>query len=467
MNFTQFLLILKARSRIILITFGLTVLTTLVVSLLLPKSYTATTSLVLNYKGMDPVTGLILPAQLMPGYMATQIDIITSRNVAIKVVDQLKFAESASAQEQFNKATKGRGDIRTWFADLLLKKLDVKPSRESSVIEISFSGADPEFAAAVTNAFANAYLQTNIQLKVEPAQKAANFLGEQTKALRANLEAAQARISKYQQQKGLTSAIGNLDVESARLNDLSTQLVLAQSQAYESTSRQQRTHGNAEESPDVAANPVVQSLKIDISRAESKFSELSQHVGSSHPQYQAAQAELEKLKSQLLEETRKVTSSIGGAAHIDQQHEAELRAALAAQKSRVLELNLSRDELSVLQRDVENAQRAMDTASQRFTQTTLEGNANQTDIAVLNPATAPQGPTSPNILYNTLLSIFFGTMLGVGFGLLAEMMNRRVRSLDDISDLLEVPVFAIIQGKPSRNGGKRFIGLSRRLLKAA
>jgi succinoglycan biosynthesis transport protein ExoP len=65
------------------------------------------------------------------------------------------------------------------------------------------------------------------------------------------------------------------------------------------------------------------------------------------------------------------------------------------------------------------------------------------------------------------LSIFFGTMLGVGFGLLVEMMNRRVRSLDDLSDLLEVPVFAIIQGKPPGNGGKRFIGLSRRLLKAA
>jgi uncharacterized protein involved in exopolysaccharide biosynthesis len=89
MNFTQLLLILKARSKIILIAFGLTVLTTLIVSLLLPKSYTATTSLVLNYKGMDPVTGLALPAQLMPGYMATQVDIITSRNVAIKVVDQL------------------------------------------------------------------------------------------------------------------------------------------------------------------------------------------------------------------------------------------------------------------------------------------------------------------------------------------------------------------------------------------
>lgn len=467
MNFTQFLLILKARFWIILITISVIVLTTLIVNLLLPKTYTATTSLVLNYKGMDPVTGVVLPAQLMPGYMSTQIDIITSRNVAIKVVDQLKFAENSAALAQFNKATKGRGDVRIWFADRLLYGLDVKPSRESSVIEISFSGADPDFSATVANSFANAYIQTGVLLKVEPAQKAANFLGEQTKALRANLEAAQTKLSKYQQEKGLTSVMGNLDVESARLNDLSSQLVIAQSQAYEATSRLQSTRGNSEASPDVAANSVVMNLKIEISRVESKLSELSQRVGSNHPQYLASKAELDKLRGSLQQETHNVSSSVGGTARIYQQREAELRAALAAQKARVLQLNLSRNELSVLQRDVENAQHAMDAASQRFTQATIEGNANQTDVAILNPATAPQSPASPKILLNILLSIFLGALLGVGFGLLAEMLDRRVRSRDDLIDMLEVPVFAIINGKPSASRTKRLPKLSRRLLKAA
>ena len=221
MNFTQFILILKAQAKIILIVLGLVLLATLAINLIMPKIYKATASLVLNYKGVDPVTGLTLPAQLMPGYMATQIDIITSRNVAIKVVEQLKFTQSPAAQQQFQEATGGKGDIRAWFADKLLAGLEAKPSRESSVIEISFSGTDPEFAAAVTNAFADAYQQTNIQLKAEPSQKAAEFLGEKTKGLRAKLEAAQSELSKYQQEKGLTSIMGSLDVESARLNDLS------------------------------------------------------------------------------------------------------------------------------------------------------------------------------------------------------------------------------------------------------
>ena len=461
MNFTQFILILKARAKIILITLGLVLLATLAINLIMPKIYKATASLVLNYKGVDPVTGLTLPAQLMPGYMATQIDIITSRNVAIKVVEQLKFTQSPAAQQQFQEATGGKGDIRAWFADKLLAGLEAKPSRESSVIEISFSGTDPEFAAAVTNAFADAYQQTNIQLKAEPSQKAAEFLGEKTKGLRAKLEAAQSELSKYQQEKGLTSIMGSLDVESARLNDLSSQLVAAQSQSFDSTSRKQRTSGNGDESPDLAANPIVQQLKIEITRVESKFSELKQRIGPNHPQYQSAEAELNKLKSELLEATRKASMSIGGSAHINAQRESELRAAVAAQKSRVLELNLSRDELSVLQRDVENAQHAVDSASQRLTQATIEGSINQADIAVLNPAIAPQNKTSPRIFFNLILASFLGLLLGVAAGLLAEMRDRRVRSREDISELLQLPVLAMINSKPINNRFKNWTKLSR------
>ena len=448
MNFNQFLLILKARTKIILAVLGLVVLTTLIINLLLPKTYKATSSLVLNYKGVDPVTGLTLPAQLMPGYMATQVDIITSRSVALKVVDNLKFAENSSAQKQFQEATGGKGDMRAFFADKLMGGLDAKPSRESSVIEISFSGTDPDFAATMANAFADAYQETSIQLKGDLSQKASEFLGEKTIALRKNLEEAQARLSKYQQEKGLTSVMGNLDVESARLNDLSSQLVSAQSQSFDSASRQLRTRGDADESPDVAANPVVQNLNIEITRAESKLSELGQRIGASHPHYQQAEAELNKLKSQLQEAKHKAAASIGGSAHINQQRESELRSALTTQKARVLELNLSRDELTVLQRDVENAQRAVDSASQRFTQTALEGSSNQADIAVLSPAIAPLHKSSPRTMFNLILAGFLGTFLGISAGLLTEARDSRVRRREDAVKLLQVPVLATISYKP-------------------
>lgn len=444
MSFSQFLLLLRARRWIFFTTIVLTVSVTLVVSLLLPKTYKATSSLLLNYKGVDPVTGLTMPGQLLPGYMATQVDIITSKNVALRVVDRLRLADSPAVVAQFQEATDGKGTVRDWLADLLLTKLDIVPARESSVVDVSFKGSDPEFAAAVANAFADEYQKISIQLKVEPMKKASHYFNEQTKLLRDNVEVAQSRLSKYQQENGIVSVDNRLDVETNRLNDLSAQLVAAQGQLAEASSRRHMAETGSSESPDVASSPLIQNLKINLGNAESKFAEVSQRLRPNHPQYQSAKAEVEKLRADLAEQLKVTSNSVGNNAAILQQRESSIRAALQAQKEKVLSLNRSRDEMNVLSKDVESAQRAYDAAAQRFSQTNIEGQSDQSDISVLNPAVAPIKPSSPKILLNVVLSMFLGTMLGLGFSVLAEMLNRRVRSETDLSEVLHIPVLGSV-----------------------
>jgi polysaccharide biosynthesis transport protein len=450
MNFHQFFLILRARRWILIATLLLTVGTTMIVSMLLPKTYKASAAVLMNYKGVDPVTGLTMPGQLLPGYIATQIDIISSKNVALRVVDRMKLAESPAVIAQFNDATGGEGTVRDWLADLLLQKVEVQPSRESSVVNISFSGSDPQFVAAVANSFAEEYQRATIQLKSDPMKKATGYFNDQTKQLRDNLEAAQSRLSKYQQDHGIVSVDNRVDVENQRLNDLSAQLVAAQAQAMEATSRQRSAQGNAD-APDVANNPIVQNLKISLATAESRLAEIGQRLGRNHPQYLSARAEADRLRAELGTATRSTSASVGNNASILVQREAALRQALAEQKAKVLELNRTRDEMNVLQKDVESALRAFDVTSQRLAQTRIEGQADQSDVAMLNPAVPPTRPSGPKVMLNTILALFMGTLLGVGFSMLAEMMDRRVRSDGDLSDLLQVPVLGDISWKaPAR-----------------
>jgi len=455
MNVHQFLLILLARKKIILGTLLVTVLLALGWSLAQQKTYTATASVLLNYKGVDPLTGLTMPGQLMPGYMATQMDIIGSKNVALRVVDALGLASSPAVQKQFQEANEGKGSARDWLADLLLKKLQIMPSRESSVVEISFSGADPTFAAAVANAFAEEYQRVSVQLKTEPAKNASNYFNEQTKQLRDNLEAAQARLSKYQQEKGIVSLDNNrVDVELSRLNDLSGQLVVAQTAAMEANSRE-RAAGGAVNSPDVANNALVQNLRVSLASAEAKLAEVGSRFGRNHPQYQSASAEVGKLRAELNTAVGTVSKSVGANADVLRQREAELRSELAAQKTRVLELNRTRDELGPLLKDLEGAQRAYDSATQRFSQTRIEAQSEQSDISVLNPAVAPTGPSGPRVMLNTLASILLGTILGVGLALMLELINRPVRSSGDIKDMLGIPVLGTIAWRaPGARSGR-------------
>ncbi|MEO6148224.1 MAG: chain length determinant protein EpsF [Sulfuriferula sp.] len=445
MSFNQFWIILRARYKLVLAALLITVGTVFVISLSLPKTYMATNTLVLNYKGTDPLTGQAPPAQVMDNYMATQVNIVESENAAMKVVAALKMDQQASAIQQFKAETGGHGDIRNWLGKRLLRNLDVTPVRNSSVLNITYTSTDPVLAATVANAFAAQYQALVVQLTVAPLQQASGFFTQQLKTLQNNLESAQRKLSKYQQNKGIVSVDSRLDVETARLNDLSNQLVTAQGQAMEAGSRQRMAQGNnANESPDVAGNPLIQSLKINLGNAESKFSEISQRLNKNHPQYQAAKAEVDQLRADLNRQIHITSSSVGNNARILQQHESEIRAALAAQKSKVLTLNRSRDDMGILNKEVENAQLAYQAAAQRYSQVQLQGQSTQSDVAILNPATVPTFPSGPKIRFYTMASLILGAMLGLGLALLVEMLDRRVRSADDLTRLLHVPVLGEI-----------------------
>jgi len=470
MNFNQFLLILWARKNILLLTLAITFLTTLSVSLLLPKSYTAAVSVVVDSKSADPLTGMVLPSQLVPGYMATQVDIISSHAVAVRVVDQLHLTDIALVKEQFLEATKGdgSGSIRDWLADNLLENLDVKPSRESSIIQINYAGQEPQFAATLANVFASAYIQTVLELKVDPAKRQNEWFDGQIQNLRKNLEATQEKLSAAQREHGIVAADSNrLDLESARLAEISSQLVAAQAQAYDSQTRlRQMDEATAkkrlDELPDLLGNTLLQSMKADIAKTEAKLAELSERYGKNHPQYQGAAAELDALRAKIVAEINNAKGSVKQTAEIDQHREKELQQALENQKQRIFDLKQQRDALDVLTKEVEYTQHAYDIALQRAGQLHLESQVDQSNIAVLNPAIPPLKPTSPKILLNLILSLFLGTLLGTGFALLAEMLDRRLRTTEDVFDGLGLAVLAEIPGLNNNKQG----WLALRLLKA-
>jgi chain length determinant protein EpsF len=458
MNFTQLILALRARYKIIVLMLVVTVAAAAVISMLLPRTYIASTAVVVNYKGVDAVTGLSSPSQLMPGFLATQVDIVKSRNVALLVVDELKLADSAIVRKQYNDATNGRGTLRDWLANLLMDKVDVIPARESSVLTITFRGVDPKFVAAVANAYAVAYMQFSVQLKTDPVQQASGYITTQTKLLREQYEQAQTKLSKYQQENNIYSADNRVDVETARLNELSSQLVMVQGQNMEAGSRSRQASGNAEASPDVQNSPLVQGLKTNLALAESKFADTAARLAPNHPQYIAAKSEVDKLRALLNEQIRSASSTVGASARISEQREAELRAALTAQKAKVMALNGARDEFNVLSNETENARKAYEMATQRFNQTSLEGQSKQADVAVLTEAQEPGSPATPHTLLNLALAVVVGAILGVGTVLVLELLDQRVRSAGHLSEAFGLPVLGVIEKSrmlPRKKGATR------------
>lgn len=417
---------IRARFRILLFVIGTTVLATALVSLVMPKTYIAKAAVLVDSKDEQVMRNATAEGSLREriAYLQTQVDIINSQNVARKVVDSLDLASRPESREAFAKATDGEGSIEDWLAMSLLRDLKTDTT-QSSIIRIAFPSPDAQFSALVANAFAKAYVATALELRVEPSRQTAAWFDEQIRDLRGNLERAQARLTAYQKEKGLVDE--RYDVESLALSDLASEVVKAQA-------RRSGVIG-----PEMRESSVSQGIRSELMRAESKLQEFSSRLGTRHPSYQRQLAETQRLRGMLRAEGG--PEAPGPTVH-NRRRVAELRGELETQRSRVLELKEYRDQIAVLTRDVDIAQRAYETAMQHSVENRVESRATRTNISVLHAAVPPFKATRPIIMLNIALAGVVGTLLGLCIIYLMEMLDHRVRSRRDLRNESPVPVLA-------------------------
>ncbi len=450
MTLGQFLYALRARWWVALSVLVAIVGVTAVASLLWPKKYSAAASVVIDVKP-DPVS--LYAGMATPAFMSTQVDILNSERVAQRVVRNLKLADNPQIRQQWIEATQGQGSLEAWLADNFQNSMEAKPSRESNVVTITYKAADPKFAAGLANAFVQAYMDVTLDMRVSPAKAYSTFFDTRLKDARETLEQAQGKLSTFQRENSIIATDERVDIETARLTELSSQLVAIQAVSSESGSRQAQAQGaQGDRMQEMLSNPLILGLRTDISRGEAALEQLNSRLGEKHPQVLEAKANLNELRSKLESESRRVLGGVSVSNSINKSREAQIRTELDAQRAKVLKLKAVRDASQVLARDVDNAQRAYDAVQARLTQTSLESQAQQSNVFLLNEASVPLAPSSPRVGLNILLAVFAGTMLGVGAALGLELLFRRVRDPQDLVAVAGVPVLLVL---PDGTKGQR------------
>lgn len=447
---SQLFSILKARWVSAIFVLLLTVAVTLVVSLRIPNSYTATSSVLLDMRPNDPVAGMNFGGGNLT-YMATQADILRSDRVALRVVENLRLGENAAMRQQWMKSEDGKGSYEMWLANLIQSKLDVKPAKESSVIDVNYSNNDPRFAMTLANAYVQAYIDTSVSLRSQSAVQYDKFFDARSKETKERLEEAQSNLAAYLSANSITVTDERFDIETQRLNELSTQLVAIQAATAESRSRTTQARNSSDQIQEVINNPLVAGLRADSSRQEARLKELNARLGDAHPQVIELRANIAELKARIEAEVLRVSGGVSISSNINAQREKEIQSALEAQRAKVIKLKSQRNQINVLQQEVDRLSQQFGQVSARQSQSNLESQNTQTNISVLTKATEPTKPSSPRVVLNTLLSACLGVLLSIGFALLREMADRRVRTLDDLTEAFDLPVLGTLP-RPTRHG---------------
>ncbi len=449
MNAMQFLVLMRLRWWLIALAFIATVAGATYYTSTLPQRFSATTSLLLDFK-TDPLVATLAPSLASPAYLSTQAEIINSDRLAGRVVKQLGMAENPKAVEQWRVATQGRVPLEHYFAELIRLGLVVEPVNASTILAIKYIASDPKFAAAAANAYAKAYIDFSVELKVGPAREFAGFFDERLKTLKIELEAAQAKVSDFQKKKGIVVTAERVDHEASRLTSLETALAGALAESAETVSRNKNS--GTETSIDIQQSSIVQGLKAEIARAETKLNEVSVTFGPNHPTRMQLEAQISELKQQLTSEMRRVSGGTASVNRVAGQKIAELRNMVETQKRNVLSLRNERDEAGVLLKDLETAQRSYDQVAQRRAQLATESMADQATARVLSPAVEPLYHSYPSFRKNVSVAAVLGLALGIAAVLAWEFLDRRVRSEHDMRVGHDVPVLGVMTSRPIKRG---------------
>jgi succinoglycan biosynthesis transport protein ExoP len=461
---------LQARWRSALVAWAVVVAVVAAATLALPARYEATAALVVEMNVTDPMRGqeVFRPAGTTSSYLATQVEVIRSEAVALAALRRLGLHKDQALQDQWREDTEGRGDFESWLAGGLLRNLAVTPSRQANLITVSYTTKDPKFAAAVADAFVQSYMETTLQMRAGPARQFNTFFEDRARSLRQTLDEAKSRLSAYEQKHGLIvgDTQGEHDVEAARLAELTSQLVKLQDEATDATNRRRQAAGSAERMREVRTDPEVMDLTTQLAAREGELAKLKTQFGDRHPAVLEVRQAMSDVRERLTAARQRASTTFDVPVQSNEARIAEVRKSIDQQRTVVMQRRSQRNAAAGLLRDVENAQKAYDAVLQRASETSLEAqNTTQPNISVVRVPTPPAQASSMYMLINLLVACFLAPLLAALYALFREARDRRLRTIDDVTVLLQQPLLLMLPDG-HRQTARRSLEAQRRLVSA-
>lgn len=446
MTLRQFLLALRYRwRRAAAVCIASLVVVLVLAAILMPTRYRASAELLIEEENRDVITGMALPSGGTPNRLITEADVVRSERVVLRALKSMGALDRPDLRKRWQEETGGSGDFNAWLVEALLKTTDVRPTRDSRVLAVAHTGRDPVFAAEFVNAVVKAYIDTAVELRVEPARQYNAFFDDRASQLRARLHEAQQRASEFHRRNGITTMDEKLDVEDARLAELSQQVVGLQARAGEAQRRQNEATASPDRMEEVLKDPSVSALVSALAVQETRHAELSERMGPRHPQVVESQAIISGLRSRLEQAKRRIAASYEGGSKVLSGQLAERSRALEVQRERVLRRKGLRDEARLLQNEVDVAQRAYDSVIDRLNKTMLEKAAPQVNVSILKVASAPPMAATALAPARMFTGVVIGLLLALITVVFTELRDRRLRTAQDVLSSLRQPVLAVLR----------------------
>jgi uncharacterized protein involved in exopolysaccharide biosynthesis len=456
LSLRQITAMLVARRWLIVFMTALVLGLTVVVVMLTPKSWTASTELYVDYKENDPIGGRAFSAMLDESYMQTQIAMLRSRIVAERVVEQLGLRRTA----EFQAAVDAVGETRAFEALIksINEKTETSSARGSRVVVISHTNKSPAAARDIANAIIGAYVTLTQEMATTSARSRSEQYRMQLEQLRGEAEALQGKITAYQRETGTVDQQDMPDIAQRQFAEMSaaaTQLQARQqaAQAKNRVTEQLLQSGmRPDELPEIAALLPVADLKSRLNSVNERIENTSNVLGVNHPTLRSLVDERNQIQARLKRAAQAALDAQRNEVAALRIESTTLQQTIEAQRSKLLENMQHRDQLNAYRRQLASAEQVYNAAVQKYDGLLMASNITQPSITALRPAELPSNPSNPVVRRSLMLGLFAGLAVSLCLALLLELRQRRIRCDDDVIRGVTLPLLGRV-GKPDLEMG--------------
>lgn len=383
-------------------------------------------------------------------FVATQVGLLQSKNVAERAAQELNLANNPEVVRQDIDSSRRLRAASANIAD----NLNVVPPETGDLIKFSFDSPSPQLAASVANAVAESFINAAIQRRYESSAYARNFLERQINKTRGELENSERALVAYAQQQGIiNTADPNAQQGSGDTSSLQGQSLVQLNQALaQATATRVAAEGAYKQSLTAGQTSDVtqatQVLQQQLAQLQADYQQKRTYLKPDHPDMVSLRAQITELQKQIASQAAQVTS--GRSNTLRQQYlaavaaENALKARVGQLKGDVLNLRGRSIKYTILQREVDTNRALYDALLQRYKEIGVAGGVGLAPVSIVDRADVPQRPFKPNLLFNLLIGLGLGLISGVAAAVGLEFVNDTIKSRADVRTKLALPCLGVV-----------------------
>lgn len=458
----MFLVIRIMRHHVVLIASCVAIFAGLAVVYLLttPAQYRATAVMIMDARRPPGLQAANTPETPLDNpTVESQAEVLRSESIALSVIRDLKLVDDpgfirpslmgsffdligsiTGSGEAPSDARKLRAVVEQFDRRLQVRRIGV-----TYVFEISFLHPDPDKAAEVANAVAEAYVVEQLESKYQSTRRAGVWLQDRLKELSKQANDAERAVIEFKQQNRIIDAGAGRLLNEQQLSELNSQMVLAGSAAGEARAKLDRIEAMVNgDVPDISVadmlrNEVIVRLRgqyLDLSKREV---DLIPRVGVAHDSVQKIRGEMREIARSIKSELGRVAESYRSDYEIAKSRLENLQASMNLVINDTQLTNKAQVELRELDSAAQSYRALYDNFLQRYMEGVQQQSIPLTEARLVTQATAPLRKAEPRFLITMLGSIMVGFGVGFGAAWLREAADDRVRNREQLEALSGQP----------------------------